>query len=181
MGTKLKPRAFEISPRCRRVCTLNAGNMPGRSGELIHGWFEAGDNNATIHKKAEMIGVKISEGAIGRHRANHLIPVDTMEDLVMDGDGQGAPKRLTELEVLDLIIDKGARSVQFKTAQISPEMTIRAMELKFKLTQGSAFESFLSALGESMEEPAPPEAGEAVAEPTEDVPEEGPPAPAVGE
>jgi hypothetical protein len=154
MGTKLQPRKFQLVA-CNRQCSLNAYSLPGDVGALIHSWYEMGDNNSTIVAKARVLDVKISEGAVGRHRANHLVPLGpTLSDpRKPDGGSEhtGPRPKIDDLTVLEQIISKGADSIDLSTVRISPEMTIRAIELKYKLTQGSVLENFMSALGETME------------------------------
>ena len=147
MPAKLKPRRFEISANCKRICSLNAANLPGRSADLIHGWYEAGDNNAKIVERATLINVKISEGAVGRHRANHLIPVDQLEDPT-----DGPDEKVNELELLDAIISRGAKDLRLKTAKVTAEQALKAIDLKFKLTQGSVLDDFLAAIGGTMDD-----------------------------
>jgi hypothetical protein len=132
---------------------------------LIHSWYEMGDNNKTIVDKAHVMGVKVSEGAVGRHRANHLVPLGPtlFEPRKPDGGsiedgGRAEPSpKVDDLTVLEQIISKGATSIDLATSKISPEMTIRAIELKYKLTQGSVLENFMSALGETMESSVKPD------------------------
>ena len=147
MPAKLQPRRFEISSNCRRPCSLNEANLPGRSADLIHSWYEAGDNNAKIVERAQLINVKISEGAVGRHRANHLIPVDKLEDPTDLPD-----EKVNELELLDSIISRGAKDLRLKTAKVTAEQALRAIELKFKLTQGSVLDDFMHAIGATMDD-----------------------------
>ena len=147
MPARLQPRQFEISSNCKRVCSINEANLPGRSADLIHGWYEAGDNNQTIVERAALINVKISEGAVGRHRANHLIPVDKLEDPT-----EGTDEKVNELELLDSIISRGAKDLRLKTAKVTAEQALRAIELKFKLTQGSVIDDFMKAIGGTMDE-----------------------------
>lgn len=147
MPAKLKPRRFEISSNCKRICSLNAANLPGRSADLIHGWYEAGDNNAKIVERATLINVKISEGSVGRHRANHLIPVDQLEDPTDSPD-----EKVNELELLDAIISRGAKDLRLKTAKVTADQALKAIDLKYKLTQGNVLDDFLSAIGATMDD-----------------------------
>jgi hypothetical protein len=71
-----KAQKFLINDRCSGKCTLSARNLP--IAEQVHTWFEMGDNNATILTKAQKIGFKLSNGAVGRHFANHLVREDTV-------------------------------------------------------------------------------------------------------
>lgn len=158
MPAKLKPQKFRIEG-CPKVCSLSVEKL-GNLADSIHSFYEMGDNDKTISEKAYLLGVKISSGAAGRHRANHLIPVMTAADKLIAATGAGYAgvdpdkpiEKVDDLTVLERIISKGATTIDLATSRISPEMTIRAIELKYKLTQGSAFESFLAAIGGTMEE-----------------------------
>lgn len=111
----------------------------------MHGWFEEGVNDPTIVHRASQIGLKLSERAVRRHRANHLVPVDQMEDIdptmVTDPETGG----VNDIALLDLIIMKGQETLKLRTAKVSPEMALKAMDLKYKLTQGNAFQDFIDA------------------------------------
>lgn len=158
MPAKLKPRKFVLTDRCSGICSLNPRNLPGGMAQLLHGWYEAGDNDKVISKKADEVGHHLSQGAISRHRAKHLEPADH----VIDIDGPGEARDLSDLDVLERIITKGATQIKASGVKISPEMTLKAMELKYKLTQGNVFEAFTQALAASFEEaPDGPPAGEA--------------------
>lgn len=160
MPAKLRPQKFRLEG-CGKLCSLNPEKFPGQLGQTIHEFYEAGDNDQTIVEKARLLGAKVSNGAVGRHRANHLIPELTRIDKLLISKGQmpesntrpnePAPK-VDDLTVLEQIISKGAQGIDLSTVRISPEMTIRAIELKYKLTQGSAFEGFLAAIGGTMDE-----------------------------
>jgi hypothetical protein len=64
---------------------------------------------------------------------------------------QGAVRTRTDLEIIEQMIQAGgARAADFK---MTPSETMKAMELKYKLTQGSAFEGMLDSLNRAaMEE-----------------------------
>jgi hypothetical protein len=44
------PQKFIVSDHCTGQCSLNPRNLP--IATLVHGWYEEGNNNATILKKA---------------------------------------------------------------------------------------------------------------------------------
>lgn len=159
MPAKLVPRAWRLLDSCHKTCTLSSYQLGPKVAELVHSWYEAGCNNATISERAKQIGVSISEGAAGRHRANHLEPLDEFDDPT-----EGEPIKVDDIALLDQVIGRGAESLRFKTARVTTEQLLKAMELKYKLTQGNVFEGFLAAMGETMdEETAEPDAPEAVA------------------
>jgi hypothetical protein len=104
---------------------------------MVHGWYEQGLNDKEIAKNAFVAGFALSTGAIGRHRQNHLEPLGEQRE------SRGTRKR-TDLEIIEEMIQAGGdRASQFR---MTPSETMKAMELKYKLTQGSAFEGMLDAL-----------------------------------
>lgn len=131
---------------CTRRCSLNPGSMPGKIGQLVHSWFETGDNNMEIIAKAAVMGIHFSNGAIGRHRQMHLERVDI--DALPDPSQGAAGVRRTDLEVLEVIIGRGAMQVELATSKISAEQLLRAIELKHRLTEGSIFDSLFGAFEE---------------------------------
>ena len=139
---------FALS-NCSRKCSLNPNNLPGTTGALIHGWYEDGNNDNTILEKAKVIGVKLSTGSIGRHRANHLTRLDQVG---VDPSFGETGERKTDLEVLEIMIGRGAQQVELSTSKISAEQLLRAIELKHRLTEGSVFESLFGALVEEGDE-----------------------------
>lgn len=86
MSLPRKPQKFIISDRCTGQCSLNPRNCPIH--EQVHGWIEAGDNNPTIQRKASAMGVKISNGALGRHFASHLLKA---HEIALGGDRGRSP------------------------------------------------------------------------------------------
>lgn len=158
MSNRLKPRAFRLLDACSKQCSLNAHNLGPQLAELVHSWFEAGCNNATISQRSDQVGHHLSEGAIGRHRANHLEPLDEFEDPTAGND----PKPpVDDIELLNEIIRRGAESLRFKTARVTTEQLLKALDMKYKLTQGSVWEKTLEALGAAMSDEAAREAPEA--------------------
>lgn len=161
MPAKLRPREFRIEG-CTKTCSLSAEALPGRTAEMVHLWFCDGANNQLIREKLALIGPKVSNGAIGRHRANHLVPVDQLVDVTEDDEEEAEP--FSDIEILERIISKGAKSLRQVTARVSPEMTMRAIEMKYKLTQGNAFQGFLDAVNEAFaDEDGEPDSPDAVA------------------
>lgn len=140
-GQRIQPNRYVIN-NCTRNCTLNPKRLPGEQGALVHGWYEAGDNNQTIINKANVLGLKFSNGSVGRHRAKHLV---VMVDPHLDPSQAHAEKK-SDLEVLEIIIGRGAQQVDLATTKISAEQLLRAIELKHKLTEGSVFDSLFGAL-----------------------------------
>ena len=163
-----EPPRYQLSPRCTRRCTLNPDNQPGTMGVLLHGWFEAGDNNEQIIRKASALGRKLTNGSVGRHRANHLVWWDPDSDPTAGAGGEDKPRK-SDLEILDQIIGRGAEQIGLSTMRISAEQLLRAIELKQKLTQGAIFADFYEAIGAAGDEiaagqPETPDAGSSAEE-----------------
>lgn len=149
MPAKLKPAKFRSE--CHSLCASHPRNLPAGLPDLLHGWFEAGDNNEKIHNKLKEFGHPISIGALANHRRKHLIREDQfvpIEQLGGDPDIDRTEK-LSDLEILDRIIQAGAKGLNARTVRISPEMTMKAMELRLKVTQGSVFDNFMDAVAKA--------------------------------
>jgi len=103
--------------------------------------------------------VKLSNGSIGRHRANHLTHAGPEDPTVLP-----PLVKKSDLEVLETVIGRGADQLELSAARISTEQLLKAIELKHKLTEGSMFENFFSVLDQEGSEASegPAEAPEAL-------------------
>lgn len=146
----MPPRKYRINERCNRSCSLNLAKHPPRIASLIHSWYEDGWNNFNIRAKAAMLDTTISDGAIARHRRNHLEVVDVDEADIPEEVSKTDGEKLSDVQILDRIVAQGARNLSSKAVKVSPEMLMRAMELKYKLTQGSVMEDTFAAIGKAM-------------------------------
>ena len=140
------PQSYRVSDRCTKACTLNEFNLPSGSFPEIHAMYEAGLNARAIsHKVEEVWNHHLSYGAIDRHKGKHL---DKTTAGFAGVPGRSVPrKKVSDLELLDLMISKGADVLDAPNVKISPEQLLRAMELRLKLTQGSVFQDFFDAIG----------------------------------
>lgn len=66
-----KPQKFYPSGSCSIRCSLHPRNLP--IADQVHTWLENGDNNAAVLVKAQKLGFKLSNGAVGRHLSAHLL------------------------------------------------------------------------------------------------------------
>lgn len=132
-----------IQSGCTRGCSLNAENLPAGIGELIHGWFESGYSNPEIIRAAGLVGVKLSNGAIGRHRSTHLHAAPSAPS-APSAPAEGGDGKLTDLEVIEKIIQAGANQVSLASAKVSTEQLLAAIALKHKLTEGSVFDAMFA-------------------------------------
>lgn len=131
---------------CSRGCTLNPERLPSGAGDLVHRWFEEGCNDSEVRERAmSVFGVKLSNGATSRHRANHL---HAREASSPGEPGSPAPN-LSDLDVIEKIISTGARSVSLDSAKVTTEQLLRAIELKHRLTEGSVFDAMFEAMSGS--------------------------------
>lgn len=165
MPAKLKPTKFRLDG-CHTLCASNPKNLPAGMADLLHGWYEAGDNNETISRKTKEFGNPISIGALANHRRKHLVREDQYVPIQQLGGDPDLDRteRLTDLEILDRIIQAGGKGLNSRSVRITPEMTMKAMELRQKLTQGSVFDNFMDAVSVAFAAPgdAAPEAPDAV-------------------
>lgn len=138
-GRAIKRGPMQVAG-CTRACSLNAQNVPAGTFPMIHGWFEEGVNNPTIIERAKAIGLKLSHGAISRHKAAHLHPLN----LGIDNDVPEEPK--TDLQVIEQVIQRGAAQVGMANTKVTTEQLLRAIELKLKLTAGSVFADMYAAM-----------------------------------
>ena len=145
---KLKPKSYYRNDKCTSACSIGPGRLGDERAALVHGWFEAGLNNDAIMAAALAVdeNFKLSNGSLGRHRAGHLGVVTDASNRQSDGK----LGKVNDLELLDQMIARGAQQMAQPGARVSPEMALRAMEMKFKLTQGSAMDNFLAAVTQVM-------------------------------
>jgi hypothetical protein len=149
----LKPRKYVVQG-CSVQCSLNPRNLPVAGAyDAIHAWYEQGCNAETIQSNAKTMGWELTTRAIFRHKANHLVAKEHLthfgekEQVVLDPDAPA--RKLSDLEILDKIIQAGSKQLAQQSVRITPEMTMKAMELRLKLTQGSVFDDFLNAVGQA--------------------------------
>lgn len=142
--TRLVPRKYVLLPACTKGCSLNPANLA--IFDIVHGWFEAGQNNATIEKNAATLGVKLSNGSIGRHKGAHLQAV--ADDHGVAVDPEKPLDKVDHVKVLEQIIARGAAGIG--TWKVTPDMTMKAMEMLYKLTQGNAQQAWLDAMAEAI-------------------------------
>lgn len=141
---KLQPRKFFRNEKCTAACSCNPVKAPGEIAELIHGWFEAGNNNDTIIALAAKVNYKLSNGAVGRHRKNHLTPHDQADPNM--GDGRLA--KVNHIEMLEQIVSRGAQNIP--VARISPDLALKAIDMIYKLSAGNQMSDLMTAVTAAM-------------------------------
>ena len=129
---------------CSRGCSLNPERLPAGMGELLHRWFEEGCNDHEIRERAwSLYQQKLSNGAISRHRANHLHKAESGSSR---SDPDSPTERLSDLEVIEAVIQTGAQQVRASNAKVTTEQLLQAISLKHKLTEGSVFDAMFEAM-----------------------------------
>lgn len=139
---------YAVNGKCGRTCSLNEINLHGYGGE-VHELYESGANREKIRTFLSERKIVIALGTIGRHKTLHLDPLVEARP----GDPHAPPpKKKSHIEILQDIITAGGEQLGTKGIRISPEMTMKAIEMHHKLTEGSVWEDFLSAIGAMADE-----------------------------
>lgn len=132
-----------VTSGCTRGCSLNPEKLPAGLGQLVHHWFEEGCNDREIIARAAPLGVKLSNGAVSRHRAGHVHAVPVAGETRAEGE---PAKQLSDLEVIEAVIQTGAQQVRLSGAKVTTEQLLAAIALKHKLTEGSVFDAMFDAM-----------------------------------
>lgn len=144
-------------PRFARNCPKTCWASPEKAGTQraaqIHQWFEEGHTTFKVHTLANQSGMVVHQRSAYVHAKKHLVRIG--DDTPLDDAAveliEHPEQRLSDLEILERIIQKGASALVRKEARVTPEMTMKALELKLKLTQGSVFDTFMGAVAGAME------------------------------
>lgn len=138
MPAKLKPAKFRVEG-CGDRCNCGPGVLGADRAKIIHGWFEEGLNNDEIAARAKAVDPEwgLSNGSLGRHRANHLRQL-------VDGEDDAPVEDLSDIEALRRFIQRGVS--QMGKWRIDPGNWMKAVDMYYKMTQGSAMADFFSAL-----------------------------------
>lgn len=143
--------------KCNAQCALSPQKAGSVLASKVQEWFVRGEKPYRIHKMLVDQGYEISESAVLRHFRRDVTLVDDVsvaEERAVEAI-ENPEVRLSDLEILERIIQKGAASLIRKETKVTPEMTMKALDLKLKLTQGSVFDAFLGAVADAMaEDPA---------------------------
>lgn len=145
-------------PKFHRQCPKTCWASPEKAGPTraaqIHTWFEEGNTPFAVMRLYNESGGRVFQKSVYGHHKRHLIKVsdasgvdERAAELIENPD-----VRLSDLEILERIIQKGASALIRADSKVTPEMTMKALDLKLKLTQGSVFDSFLGAVAEAMKD-----------------------------
>ena len=120
--------------------------MPPGIGDLVHKWIEEGANNPQIIARGKELGLHFSNGSIANHKAKHLQFIGDSPLAPVLGGTPSSGEPMSELQVVDAIIQQGGKRLGVSGQNVTTEQLLRAIELKFKLTQGSVFEAMYAAM-----------------------------------
>lgn len=130
-----------VSDRCKRTCNCNAENLPF-ADELLD-WYNQRKGYKWIIAASEAKGRRLTLGGLSRHRRHLDYAIDDEEIVAQEGE-VAVDSTADHLKVLQLIIKQGARKAN--TWRIGPAETLKAMDMYYKLTQGSVMQDLFGAL-----------------------------------
>ena len=137
MPKRLKPTKYVVNGDCSSKCSLNVVNLGEKTADIVHGWFEGGLNDFKIEDNLREMDITRSHGSIGRHRRNHLTEASQIDE------DEGLSD-LDDIEALDMIIKRG--QTQIPKWKLTPSEYFKAMEMKYRLTQGSTMDAMYAAM-----------------------------------
>lgn len=140
---RLKPKDL-VTTNCNRQCSLWRDKITLACAQQVEVWVQEGYSAEQISLRLKTVfNLMVAERSVARHIAVHMGRPE--------GTFQG--EDVSDLQVIEQMIKVGARNLRSDSkVRISPEMTIKAIELKYKLTQGNVFQDFLAQLGQAMDE-----------------------------
>jgi len=107
---------------------------------MILEWYGSALNDKKMEIRAREAGMNITYGSFGRHRRLHLTEADSIE---MDE----SLAELGDVEALDEILKQGQKNI--RNWRVTPSEYFKAMELKYKLTQGSTMDAMYAAMAKA--------------------------------
>lgn len=162
-----EPRVYALIG-CTPLCGLSADKLGPENARIVHSWFELPLSVPKVILRAqEELGVKLTGGGASRHFKNHLRLQE--ETRAVDPNRKGGTA--SDLEVLEGVIEAAWRNSGSWRPTIQD--ALKAMDMKYKLTQGSVFEDFFAAISDAQMdeddgETQAPENPEAVSDLVED-------------
>lgn len=136
MPKRLSSKRYVVGG-CTSTCSLNEAALGPHWSKTLHAWYEEGMNDFLMEERARGQGLNVSHGAIGRHRKNHLIEADSVQE-------DESMAELDDVSALEAILKQGQK--QIKSWKVTPSEYFKAMELKYRLTQGSTNDAMFAAL-----------------------------------
>lgn len=127
---------------CTSQCSFRPEVIgPGAAAALLA--IRASGAGARVFSKraSEILGRPVNQSSVQRHLKHYreLEPIEEAQEETMQAGG-----KVTDLEILDRIISAGARNAKNWKPTIGD--TLKAMEMKLRLTGNSAFEDMLAAM-----------------------------------
>lgn len=150
---------FEVN--CHPQCALSPQKAGSVLAAQIQEWYSGGETAFGVRRLLQEKKYEVSETSVYRHFKKHVVKIDDQmeaEERAVEAI-ENPQARLSDLEILERIIQKGAAALIRKETRVTPEMTMKALDLKLKLTQGSVFDAFLGAVADAMAD-GPAEAGD---------------------
>lgn len=150
---RLKKQPYRIV-KCPVLCGVHERHLPAGLAGLVHEWIENATPDAEIERLTKEHGHRIGERSIRNHRLKHLVPEKQLFHVMGERPSIGSEtdEKFSDLDVINAMIDHGGKQLMARQAAVTPEMTLRAIELKLKLTQGSLMDDFFAAMGVVMDE-----------------------------
>lgn len=144
LGQPARPPRVYAVVGCTPACGLSVERLGPENARTVHKWFEARvATNRIITRASAELGIKLTNGAVGRHLSGHL-RVEEELTAVEPGEKPEGGKSASDLEVLEGIITAGWKNSGNWRPSIQD--TLKAMDMKYKLTQGSVFDEFFDAI-----------------------------------
>jgi hypothetical protein len=155
---RLSPKRYLVSGDCTPKCSVSKESLGEEAFSLVHGLYEQGLNDWKMEERLRAVNVMLSHGSIGRHRKLHLIEADSVTE-----DPELA--ELDDVAALEHILKQGQK--QIRSWKVTPSEYFKAMELKYRLTQGSTNDAMFAALASGAAEEDDPTGPEEDDEPLE--------------
>jgi hypothetical protein len=135
-----------VKSACSLRCT-SSEQMLGELFPVVHGLYEQGHTDIELVTDAKELHLKLSYGAVARHRRNHLARPDGFDD--GSDDGEGSLDSVDNVWALEQVIARGTKAA-LTSGRISPDLLVRAIDLHEKLTHGKKMDSTLTAISDAI-------------------------------
>lgn len=144
---------------CPALCSFHPDKIgPGAAAALLALKENGAGRNVFRARAAEILGHPVPQGNVQRHLGHY-------RDAMPAGPPPDVSKKLADLEILDLVIQRGAANSQNWKPTIKD--TIEAMKLKLQMTGNSAFDDLIALFDGADADEVLDEAEDAVLSPEE--------------
>lgn len=127
---------YVVGEKCTRQCSLHPDNLD--FAEVTTGWYNEDWTIEQMVIASEGLGRKLSTAALSRHR-RHLVEAEEESEIPLTGGGVA-----DDIAVLRAIVRQGAKRAHLW--RVGPADTMKAIDMIYKLTQGSVVGDLLDAL-----------------------------------